>query len=80
MSIPLTEDEIAAVVAVVRAKGDAIRRAELAAARAKVDVGEAVDAEIALVRTLAARYGFDPDRVTWHADTRMLVPMPQEAS
>ena len=44
------------------ALADAQRRAEVAAARARLEVGEAIEQHIGLLRELAALHGFDPDR------------------
>lgn len=43
---------------------DAMRAAELAALRAKVAVGDAIEFELATVREVAERVGFDAD-VPW---------------
>lgn len=57
----LQPQEAAALRAAQRAVADATRRAELAAARARVEVGEALEQQVALERELATRYGYDPD-------------------
>lgn len=76
----LTADEAIAWRAAVRARQDAVRAAELAAARARVAIGEAAEAEIAMVRGLAARYGFDADGL-WALDTEgRVVPATQGGS
>lgn len=58
----LTADDAAALRDAHRRYADALRRAELAAARAKVDAGEAHEAVLAVERALAAAHGYDPEQ------------------
>lgn len=58
----LTKDEAARVRLLQRAVTDAQRSAEIAAARARVAVGEAFEAQISGHRALAETHGFDPDQ------------------
>ena len=60
-TIPLSSEDATALRAVVRTRLDATRAAELMALRAKLAVGEALDAETRLLSLLGERYGFDPD-------------------
>ena len=57
----LTPEETATLRAATQSLADANRRAELAAAKARVEVGEALEAQISACRALAAIYGFDPN-------------------
>ena len=57
----LTEADAARLRAAHRAYLDAQRSAELAAARAKVTVGEAHEALLVIERELAAAHGYDAD-------------------
>lgn len=58
----LSADDAAALRLAQRAVHDATRRSEIAAARAKVEVGEAMEVLVELERRLAAVHGYDPDQ------------------
>ena len=74
----LTAEEAARWHATVRARLDATRAAELAALRARVAIAEAVEAEIAMVREMAARHGFDPNQAWALTPEGHVVRAPQQ--
>lgn len=75
----LTDAEATRWRGAVRARQDAARLAELAAARARVAIGDAAEVEIAIAREMGAKYGFDPDRRWMLTDEGQVVePPPQE--
>lgn len=81
-SYPILPAQWADLRAAMVAVQDASREAELAAARAKVALGEAVSRQIALIRQLADEHGFDPDgRIALGADRQsVVVSLPQEGA
>lgn len=77
VTVQITSEDWTSLKAAIVAVQDATREAELAAARAKVAVGEAVSKQITLVRRLAAVYSFDPDdRIALAPDKTSLVILP----
>ena len=62
-TIQLSHDEYLALRATIHAVNDAVRESEIAAARAKVAIGEAVAKQTSLVRGLAVAHPeLDPDQ------------------
>lgn len=58
----LSAEDAAALRLAQRAVNDAARRADVAAAKAKVEIGEAMEVLVELERRLAAAHGYDPDQ------------------
>lgn len=73
----LTADDAAALRDAHRRYADALRRAELAAARAKVDIGEAHEAVLTVARALGAAHGYDPDQPCRLVGLQLLPMEPQ---
>lgn len=71
----LSDHEVARLRAAHRALADANRAAELMAARAKVAVGEAHEALLAIEREFGDRHGYDPDQPA-RLDGSRLVAVP----
>lgn len=70
----LSPDDASTWRRAVAARVDAQRQAELVLMRARLAVGEAAEAEIAMVRQLGVTYGFDPDQpLQLTADGRVVV-------
>lgn len=73
----LTPDDAARLREAHRRYGDALRRAELAAARARVDVGEAQENLLEVERALAQSYGYDADQPCRLVGVQLVAAEPQ---